>query len=176
MWTLCAVNSQSRVSQLVLVATKTDFGSKNDSFLPIFATFYFSTPRWSEARISRIVRASLSTSTPKHTPPQCLCFLQEVGWKIWKILLSILIRKQYEGLILINNELWGQSKLTWYQVCRAIEPILLIWGSSLLWCLSCNKTNELPYDRFTIIRWLSPHRPPKSERILGKYLNGNNAF
>ena len=127
MCTLCAVNSQSRVSQLFLVATiqkgKKDLGSKNDPFLPIFATFYVSTPRWSEARISRIVMASLSTSAPKHKSPQCLCFLQEVGWKIWKILLSILIRKQYEGLILINthrhNELWGQSKLTWYQVCRA---------------------------------------------------------
>src|SRR5690349_20268977 len=97
MCTLCAVNQQSRVAQLALIATvqkgKNDLGKKNDLFLPIFGILYLSTPRWSEARISRIVRASLSAYTPKHTPSQRLCFLQEVGRKIRKILLSILIRK-----------------------------------------------------------------------------------
>ena len=138
---LCTVNPQAGVSQLVLVAAvqkgKVDLRAFFDLFLPIFAIFYFSKPGWSEARISRIVRACLSSYIPKPSPAQRLWFLQEVGRKIWKILLGILMRKNYEGLILTNthrhNELRGQSKLTWYRVCRSHRIYIIdLWSRHLM--------------------------------------------
>ena len=152
MCTLCVVNPQSRVAQLVLVATvqktKTDLGAKNDPFLRIFAIFYFRTPRWSEARIAGIVRASLSTYIPKPTPAQSLCLLQKAGWEIWKILLGILMRKLYEGLILTSthrhNELRGQSKLTWCRVCRSHRIYTIDLRPQSLVVSELQQYNQLP--------------------------------
>ena len=150
MCTLCGGKPQSRVSQLVLVATvhtKTDLGAKNDPFLRIFAIFYVSTPRWSEARIAGIVRASLSTYIPN--PCRLKALLQKTGWEIWKILLGILIRKLYEGLILTSthrhNELRGQSKLTWCRVCRSHRIYTIDLRPQSLVVSELQQYNQLPH-------------------------------
>jgi len=87
--TLCAANPPTQGSQSLLLASAekavNDLGPKMALFWPLFELFYFSTARRSEAPVSRIGRARLKAYTHQSTKAQRFWFLQDQGWKIWKM-------------------------------------------------------------------------------------------